>query len=104
MEIDKMEFTFWMKRIMERFDVLSDQLDSGIRQKKSIDGDELLDNQDVLQMLKISSRSLQRYRTSGRLPYCTISGKLYYKSSDVHHFIRSSFSNSFEKFRTPRDK
>ncbi len=104
MEIDKMEFTFWMKRIMERFDVLSDQLSSNNKQLNAIDGEELLDNQDVLQKLKISSRSLQRYRSSGKLPYFTISGKLYYKLSDVNQFIRSSFSNSFEKLGTKRDK
>lgn len=96
MEIDKMEFTFWMKRIMERFDVLSDQLGVNAKQLSSIDGEQLLDNQDVLQKLKISRRSLQRYRSSGQLPYSTISGKLYYKLSDVNNLIRGSFSNSIE--------
>jgi hypothetical protein len=76
---------------MERFSILGEYIKEGQSQKSSIDGEELLDNQDVLQMLKISSRSLQRYRSSGRLPYYTISGKLYYKLSDVHQFIRDSF-------------
>ncbi|MCT2561768.1 helix-turn-helix domain-containing protein [Chryseobacterium herbae] len=97
MEIDKMEFNFWMKRIMERFDVLSDQIGVKNNQQFSIDGEELLDSQEVLQKLKISPRSLQRYRSSGQLPYSTISGKLYYKLSDVNQFIRGSFSNSLEK-------
>lgn len=97
MEIDKMEFNFWMKRIMERFDVLSDQLGGNSKEIGSIDGEQLLDNQDVLQKLKISRRSLQRYRSSGQLPYSTISGKLYYKLSDVNKFVRESFSNSIEK-------
>lgn len=104
MEIDKMEFNFWMKRIMERFDILSDQLGSNNRQLNAIDGEELLDNQEVLQKLKISPRSLQRYRSSGQLPYFTISGKLYYKLSDVYQFIRDSFSSSAEKLKTKRDK
>lgn len=104
MEIDKMEFNFWVKRIMERFDVLSDQLGVNSKQLSSIDGEELLDNQEVLQKLKISPRSLQRYRSSGKLPYSTISGKLYYKLSDVNNFIRGSFSNSLERIGTKRDK
>ena len=58
---------------------------------------ELLDNQDLLQMLKISNRSLQRYRSIGKLPYYTISGKLYYKLSDVHQFIRESFNPPLPK-------
>lgn len=91
MNIDKMEFTAWMERIMGRFDILSDHLDDAQKKRNSIDGEELLDNQDLLQMLKISNRSLQRYRSIGKLPYYTISGKLYYKLSDVHRFIRESF-------------
>ena|SRR5690606_3042375 len=91
MNIDKMEFTAWMERIMGRFDILSDHLDDVQKKRNSIDGEELLDNQDLLQMLKISNRSLQRYRSISKLPYYTISGKLYYKLSDVHRFIRESF-------------
>ena len=52
---------------------------------------------DLLQMLKISNRSLQRYRSIGKLPYYTISGKLYYKLSDVHQFIRESFNPPLPK-------
>lgn len=91
MNIDKMEFKAWMERIMDRFDILSEHISDAQKKRNSIDGEELLDNQDLLQMLKISNRSLQRYRSIGKLPYYTISGKLYYKLSDVHRFIRESF-------------
>ena len=91
MNIDRIEFQAWMERIMQRFDLLTEKIVQAEQRHNSIDGEELLDNQDVLQMLKISSRSLQRYRSEGRLPYYTISGKLYYKLSDVHQFIRDSF-------------
>lgn len=92
MNIDRMEFISWMERVMSRFDVLDDHIEDMQRYRANIDGEELLDNQDLLQMLKISNRSLQRYRSSGKLPYYTISGKLYYKLSDVHQFIRESFT------------
>lgn len=94
MNIDKMEFMSWMERIMGRFDILNDYINDIQKQRKGIDGEELLDNQDLLQMLKISSRSLQRYRSIGKLPYYTISGKLYYKLSDVQQFVRESFNTS----------
>lgn len=92
MNIDRMEFLAWMERIIDRFDMLSDRIDDLKKIRNSIDGEELLDNQDLMQMLKISPRSLQRYRSIGKLPYYTISGKLYYKLSDVHQFIRESFN------------
>ncbi|CAM2858849.1 DNA-binding protein [Chryseobacterium flavum] len=97
MNIDRMEFTAWMERIMERFDILKEHIIDIQKQRNSIDGEELLDNQDLLQMLKISHRSLQRYRSSGKLPYYTISGKLYYKLSDVHQFVRESFNMPLQR-------
>lgn len=92
MNIDRIEFIAWMERILERLDLLKEHIDESKISRNSIDGEELLDNQDLLQMLKISNRSLQRYRSIGKLPYYTISGKLYYKLSDVHQFIRESFN------------
>jgi len=79
-----------MERLLQRFDLLGENIRKQKDSRGSIDGEELLDNQDVMQLLKVSSRSLQRYRSAGRLPYYTISGKLYYKLSDVHQFIRES--------------
>lgn len=99
MNIDRTEFIAWMERIMDRFDILGEHIDDAQKQRNSIDGEELLDNQDLLQMLKISNRSLQRYRSIGKLPYYTISGKLYYKLSDVHQFIRESFTAPVPKMK-----
>jgi hypothetical protein len=99
MNIDRMEFISWMERIMDRFDILNEHINENQKKRNNIDGEELLDNQDLLQMLKISNRSLQRYRSSGKLPYYTISGKIYYKLSDVHQFIRDSFNNRIHKIK-----
>lgn len=100
MNVDRIEFMAWMERIMERFDILMEMTSGAKNQHTAIDGEELLDNQDILQMLKISARSLQRYRSSGKLPYYTISGKIYYKLSDVHQFVRESFSAPMSKNKT----
>ncbi|WP_312078509.1 helix-turn-helix domain-containing protein [Chryseobacterium sp.] len=97
MNIDRIEFNSWMERLMERFNLLDEKVKEIKTPNFEIDGEQLLDNQDVLQLLKISSRSLQRYRTSGKLPYYTISGKLYYKLSDVRQFIRDSFNRNSKK-------
>ena len=104
MNVDRMEFMAWMERIMERFDILMELARKTQNQHAAIDGEELLDNQDILQMLKISARSLQRYRSNGRLPYYTISGKIYYKLSDVHQFIRESFTARMAKHKPAAEK
>ncbi len=104
MNIDKLEFIAWMERIMDRFDLISESIRETKKNKNAIDGEELLDNQDLLQMLKISNRSLQRYRSEGKLLYYTISGKLYYKLSDVHQFIRDSFNMPTKRTKKMKDK
>ncbi len=104
MNIDRMEFTAWMDRIMERFDILIEVVNTSKNQRTAVDGEELLDSQDVLQMLKISARSLQRYRSSGKLPYYTISGKIYYKLSDIHQLVRESFTAQVPKRKPTSDK
>lgn len=92
MNLTRTEFLVWMERLLTRFDILSEQLAKVPVKSQSIDGEELLDNQDVMELFKISARSLQRYRSDGKLPYYTISGKLYYKLTDVHEFIRESLA------------
>lgn len=104
MNLDRHEFLAWMERIMDRFDMISQSVREIKNNKNAIDGEELLDNQDLLQMLKISNRSLQRYRSEGKLLYYTISGKLYYKLSDVHQFIRDSFNAPQKRRRKIQDK
>lgn len=68
MNIERTEFIAWMERIMERFDILKEQMIKNQSRFIEVDGEQLLDNQDVLQLLKISSRSLQRYQEM--MPMC----------------------------------
>lgn len=89
---------------MQRFDLIGESIRDSKKDRGSIDGEELLDNQDVLQLLKVGSRSLQRYRSDGKLPYYTISGKLYYKHSDVQQFIRECLKSTRQGHRTSSDK
>ena len=45
-----------------------------------------LDSQEVCLLLGVSKRTLQYYRSSGRLAYSQIGSKIYYKSSDMEPF------------------
>ena len=46
-----------------------------------------LDNQDVCQILNISSRTLQTLRQNGMLAYSQIEHKIYYKPEDVESIL-----------------
>ncbi|MFD2696391.1 helix-turn-helix domain-containing protein [Mesonia sediminis] len=55
--------------------------------------DSWIDNQDVLQTLHISKRTLQTFRKNGTLPYSKIQGKFYYKVSDIEKLLQSNYYN-----------
>lgn len=92
MYISKENFEAWMERIMYRFDKQDKTLDKMSKQKNMLDGELLLDNQDLCMLLNVSKRTLQRYRSSGELPFQTLYQKTFYKESDVHKFIRENFN------------
>ena len=95
MYIDKENFEAWMERIMDRLDMQDKKIDRLLNSQNCLDGEKLLDNQDLcfmLQdlcfMLKVSVKTLQRYRKKGILPYLLLDGKYYYRASDIHKLIR----------------
>ena len=88
MILDKENFEQWMQRIMERFDKLENRMMKPEKPSYSIDGEKLMDNQDLCLMLNCSKRTLQRYRVSGMLPCKRINQKTYYLESDVMNFVR----------------
>ena len=64
-----------------------------------------LDSQEVCLLLGFSKRTLQYYRSSGRLAYSQIGSKIYYKSSDIERIITDSETrNQSPKQTTPYEK
>lgn len=102
MYTDREEFEGWMQRIMERFDTTEKLLERVLKKNSQLDGEEVLDNQDLCLLLKVGIRTLQRYRAIGALPYFTISGKVFYRAKDVHEFIRSRFDVVAERKKPER--
>ena len=106
MYISKEDFEAWMERIMYRFDKQDKTLDKMSKHRNMLEGEVLFDNQDLCQLLHISKRTLQRYRSTGDLPFHKVHQKTYYKESDVHKFIRECFNkkrNGKKPPETPED-
>ena len=109
MYIDNDEFGGWMQKLYAKLE----ELCKDVRVLRNADrvlpeDDNLLDNQDLCLLFKVSIKTLQRYRAIGALPYFTISGKVYYKASDVREFIKERFSvttlRQFEKEHCTRGR
>ena len=50
-----------------------------------------IDNQDVMQLLHISSRTLQTLRSNGTLPYSRINNKIYYRRQDIQKILADNY-------------
>ena len=96
MYTDREEFEGWMERIMERFDRTEKLLERVLKKNNTLDGEEVLDNQDLCLLLKVGIRTLQRYRA--------ISGKVFYRTKDVHEFIRTRFAEVEERAAKRKEK
>ena len=59
------------------------------RQRSSRRMSDWMDNQDVCQALKISPRTLQTLRDSGRLPHSKINNRIYYRPEDVERLVEN---------------
>ena len=89
--IEKRTFSY----VCERFTEFAKRIESlcSIHTQKVenyLNGERLYDNQEVCLLLGFSKRTLQYYRSSGRLAYSQIGSKIYYKSSDIERIIADS--------------
>lgn len=89
MEIEENKFDKNMRELHIRFDKIFELL----KAKNRLNGETILDNQDLCIMFNLTTRSLQRYRTSGQLPFIRVGGKLFYYESEVQKFIKKREQN-----------
>jgi chromosome condensin MukBEF MukE localization factor len=84
MEISDNKFDNSMEQILK----LLRELLKLMKAKNRLNGENILDNQDVCQMLRLSKRSLQRLRSLGLLSYMQIGQKTFYLESDIMGYIQ----------------
>lgn len=76
--------------MMERFRVLAAKVDALCRECDEKRMGRWPDNQDVCQILNISLRTLQTYRSNRMLPYTQTGYKMFYKPEDVGKLLEQS--------------
>ena len=57
-----------------------------------LNGDKFLSNRDVCLMLHISSRTLQDWRDTGKIPFIQIKGKILYRESEVLKWLEQKIT------------
>ena len=59
--------------------------------KHTINLEELLDGQDIMQLLHISPRTLQTLRSNGTIPHTRLGRKIYYRRQDIENILRDNY-------------
>ena len=91
MELDREVFEKYMKAVTERLSrqekmiqILIDDLKERNKEGRLyIRGERMYDSIEIRKILLMGKRTLQRYRSSGQLPYMKLRRTCYYRESDV---------------------
>ncbi len=81
------EITSFFTRLDELLDAIGQALKSRTPQ---LNGEKFLSNRDVCRMLHVSSRTLQDWRDTGKVPFIQIKGKILYKESEIVRWIEKN--------------
>ena len=81
--IEKSDFD----KLAGRIEEIAEHIRKGGSGKTSGGADRWISGREATEMLGVSPRTLQRYRSIGILPYLMLRQKTYYKESDVERFL-----------------
>ena len=62
-------------------------------------GERFLTDEELSNVLRVSRRTLQEYRTSGVIPYYLVQGKALYKESDIMKILDDAYKRCREEQR-----
>ena len=60
-----------------------------------LDNERFITDAELSQMIKLSKRTLQEYRSTGKLAYYQLGGKILYKESDIKKLLESNRIEAF---------
>ena len=81
-----------VKKFFALLDKMLDRIEIVLTSEKpSLFGERFLTDIEMAEKLKISRRTLQLYRTEGRIPYFQFGGKTLYRESDIQKILDRNY-------------
>lgn len=83
------EITSFFTALDEMLDTIGQALKN---RTPHLNGEKFLTNKDVCKMLHVSSRTLQDWRDTGKIPFIKIKEKILYRESEVLKLLECNFA------------
>lgn len=81
------------QELVKKMDEIQTKLTAKEKEPKEI----WLDNQEFIQLLKISKRTAQHYRDTGMISFSQVGSKIYYRMNDVEDLLKKHYNKAFKK-------
>lgn len=91
--IEKSDFD----KLIGRIEDIAEYIRKSENTKSSVGTERWISNREAMEILGVSSRTMQRYRTSGRIPYSIIGKDCRYRRSDIERALEAHLINGTEE-------
>ena len=62
-----------------------------------VNGERYLTDQETADILRVTRRTLNDYRSGGIIPYVQLGGKVLYAESDIEHLLQVNYHPAFRQ-------
>ncbi len=76
-----------------------DKIQSILEEKQKRPEDIFFDNQEFVELMKISKRTAQSYRDQGIIAFSQLGSKIYYRMSDIQKLLDTNYRKAFNNKR-----
>lgn len=93
-----------LKEVSQKHEELLERLDNlmlGLNENRKLPDDPFFSNDEFMDLMNISVRTAQLWRDQGLISYSQISGKIYYRMSDIQKLLDDNYHKSIKKARKP---
>ena len=91
----------------EQFENLTTKLEAltkSLENQTKSPEERFVDNQEFMKLMKISKRTAQVWRDEGKISFCQIGLKIYYKLSDIEALLNNHHRKAFTENNSYRFK
>ncbi len=93
-----------LKEVCQQHEELLKRLDDlmiGLNENRKLPDDPFFSNEEFMNLMSISIRTAQLWRDQGLISFSQISGKIYYRMSDIQKLLDDNYHKSIRKARKP---